>query len=96
MTAGVARKLRLKIPLATGRYASPAPADEGYGYFNPYLTWYNHEHYHSGIDYVPPDQAHRGLRDLIVAQRQEQKLAQYRRRREVNLKEVEVLFSKSG
>jgi len=29
--------------------------DEGYGYFNPYLAWYNQEHYHSGIAYVPPD-----------------------------------------
>ena len=67
--------------------------DEGYGYFNPYLTWYNQEHYHSGIAYVTPDQAHRGLKDRIVAQRQEQRLAQRRRRREVNLKEVEsVLF----
>ena len=67
--------------------------EEGYGYFNPYLTWYNQEHYHSGIAYVTPDQAHRGLKDRIVAQRQEQRLAQRRRRREVNLEEVEaVLF----
>ncbi|MDO9543483.1 MAG: integrase core domain-containing protein, partial [Kiritimatiellia bacterium] len=66
--------------------------ESGYGYFNPYLTWYNQEHYHSGINYVTPDQAHRGLMDRIVVQRQEQRLAQYRRRREVNLKEVEVLF----
>lgn len=66
--------------------------EEGYGYFNPYLTWYNQEHYHSGIDYVTPDQAHRGLRDRIIARRQEQRLAHVRRRREVNLKGIiEVL-----
>jgi putative transposase len=65
--------------------------EAGYGCFNPYLTWYNQEHYHSGINYVTPDQAHRGLMDRIVAQRQEQRLAQYRRRREVNLRAIDVL-----
>jgi len=71
-----------------GRFRDP---EDGYGYFNPYLTWYNQEHYHSGINYVPPDQAHRGFMDRIVAQRQEQRLAQCRRRREVNLNEIAVL-----
>lgn len=49
-------------------------ADE---YFNPYFQWYNEEHYHSGIDYVTPAQAHQGLREQIISER-EQKLNQQR------------------
>jgi putative transposase len=53
-------------------------------YFTRYFTWYDTEHYHSGIDYVTPEQAHRGLRPKIVAQRRINKLSQRRRRREEN------------
>jgi hypothetical protein len=56
-------------------------------YFNRYFTWYDTEHYHSGIDYVTPQQAHQGLRQKIVAQRRSKKLAQRRRRREENQKQ---------
>jgi putative transposase len=56
-------------------------------YFNRYFTWYDTEHYHSGIDYVTPQQAHQGLRQKIVAQRNSQKLSQRRRRREENQKQ---------
>jgi putative transposase len=56
-------------------------------YFNRYFTWYDTEHYHSGIDYVTPQQAHQGLRQKIVAQRRNNKLAQRRRRREENQKQ---------
>jgi putative transposase len=53
-------------------------------YFNPYFQWYNEEHYHSGIDYVTPAQAHQGLRDSIVSERK-QKLHQQRQwRKAVN------------
>lgn len=55
-------------------------------YFERYFTWYDTEHYHSGIDYVTPQQAHQGLRQKIVDQRQIQKLSQRRRRREENQK----------
>ena len=55
-------------------------------YFNRYFTWYDTEHYHSGIDYVTPQQAHQGLRQKIVAQRCSKKLAQRRRRRVENEK----------
>lgn len=48
------------------------------------LYWYNTEHYHSGIDYVTPEQAHQGLRQQIVEQRLVKKLSQRRRRREEN------------
>ena len=56
-------------------------------YFTRYFTWYDTEHYHSGIDYVTPQQAHQGLRETIVEQRQLKKLAQRRRRREENQKQ---------
>lgn len=55
-------------------------------YFSGYLTWYDTEHYHSGIDYVTPQQAHQGLRQKIVDQRRIRKLSQRRRRREENQK----------
>jgi len=55
-------------------------------YFSRYFTWYDTEHYHSGIDYVTPQQAHQGLRQKIVYQRQIKKLSQRRRRREENQK----------
>ncbi|MFT5494043.1 MAG: hypothetical protein ACI8V5_004444, partial [Limisphaerales bacterium] len=53
-------------------------------YFSRYFTWYDTEHYHSGIDYVTPDQAHQGLRPQIAEQRQDQKLSAQRRRRAEN------------
>ena len=53
-------------------------------YFSRYFTWYDKEHYHSGIDYVTPEQAHQGLRQKIVDQRHVKKLSQRRRRREEN------------
>ena len=39
-------------------------------YFGVYVPWYNNEHYHSGIDYVTPQQAHTGQRAAIVEERQ--------------------------
>ena len=56
-------------------------------YFQRYFTWYNTEHYHSGIGYVTPDQAHRGLMTEILEHRQLQKLSQRRRRWEANSRE---------
>jgi len=53
-------------------------------YFGRYFTWYDTEHYHSGIDYVTPQQAHQGLRQKIVENRRVKKLAQRSRRREEN------------
>jgi transposase InsO family protein len=60
--------------------------DQAREYFSRYFTWYDTEHYHSGIDYVTPQQAHDGLRPSIVEQRRVKKLAQRRRRREENQK----------
>ena len=64
-----------------GRFLDDAAART---YFSRYFTWYDTEHYHSGIDYVTPDQAHQGLRPQIVEQRQDQKLSAQRRRRAEN------------
>ena len=61
--------------------------DQAVAYFDRYFTWYDTEHYHSGIDYVTPQQAHQGLRQTIVEQRRVKKLAQRRRRREENQKQ---------
>lgn len=55
-------------------------------YFAKYFDWYNREHYHSGIDYVTPVQAHTGLRETIVARRLSQQRAQRLRRRLANQK----------
>ena len=53
-------------------------------YFQRFFAWYNSEHYHSGIDYVTPDQCHRGLRDQIVSQRRASLAKQRSLRKEVN------------
>lgn len=73
-----------RAPAYPGRFLDDAQARE---YFTRYFTWYDTEHYHSGIDYVTPQQAHDGLRPSIVAQRRVKQLAQRRRRREENQKQ---------
>jgi len=57
---------------------------EAMGYFERYFLWYNTEHLHSGINFVTPDQCHRGLRDQIVAERKKKLAAQQQLRKEVN------------
>ena len=73
-----------RAPEYPGRFLDDGQA---VAYFDRYFTWYDTEHYHSGIDYVTPQQAHQGLRQQIVTQRRNQKLAQRRRRREENQKQ---------
>ena len=58
--------------------------DHGIQYFDRYFPWYNTEHYHSGIDYVTPQQCHQGLRESIVAHRNQNLEKQRRLRKEVN------------
>ncbi len=53
-------------------------------YFSRFFVWYNTEHYHSGIDYVTPQQAHQGLREQIVARRKAQLEHQRERRKMKN------------
>jgi len=72
-----------RAPEYPGRFLDAAQARE---YFSRYFTWYDTEHYHSGIDYVTPQQAHDGLRPTILEHRRVKKLAQRNRRREENKK----------
>jgi putative transposase len=58
--------------------------EEAIAYFTRYFPWYNHEHLHSGIDYVTPEQCHNGLRESIVARRKEHFKQQQHLRKEVN------------
>jgi transposase InsO family protein len=53
-------------------------------YFDRFFLWYNTEHYHSGIDYVTPDQCHRGLKEKIVSERKAKRNRQQLFRKEVN------------
>jgi putative transposase len=68
-------------PLYPGRFLD---REEAVAYFTRYFPWYNDEHLHSGIDYVTPDECHRGLREAIVARRKEQFQKHQRLRKEVN------------
>lgn len=62
--------------------------DEAQEYFTSYFKWYNECHYHSGIDYVTPVQAHNGLRDKIVAQRRQKFKRQRQWRKQTNRKKL--------
>jgi putative transposase len=73
-----------RAPEYPGRFLDDGQA---VAYFERYFTWYDTEHYHSGIDYVTPPQAHDGLRWQIVDQRRAQKHSQRLRRREQNQKQ---------
>jgi len=68
-------------PQYPGRFLDREEAIE---YFTRYFPWYNHEHLHSGIDYVTPDQCHRGLREKIVTERKAKLHTQRLLRKEVN------------
>jgi len=69
--------------------------EEATKYFDRFFPWYNTEHYHSGIDYVTPDQCHRGLRDKIVSQRRANLANQRNLRKEVN-RSISVLTNYSA
>jgi transposase InsO family protein len=73
-----------RAPEYPGRFLDD---DQAKAYFSRYFTWYDTEHYHSGIDYVTPQQAHDGRRPSIVEQRRVKKLAQRHRRWEENQKQ---------
>jgi putative transposase len=70
-----------RAPEYPGRFRDDGEAT---AYFEKYFDWYNHRHYHSGIDYVTPAQAHQGLRASIVRRRSVQQQAQRQRRRAEN------------
>ena len=58
--------------------------DDARRYFDRFFPWYDTEHYHSGIDFVTPDQCHQGLRDKIVSERKAKLTNQRNFRKEVN------------
>jgi putative transposase len=68
-------------PQYPGRFLDCTEATK---YFDRFFAWYNTEHYHCGIDYVTPDQCHRGLKDIIVSQRKANLAHQRNLRKEVN------------
>jgi putative transposase len=72
-------------PVYPGRFLD---CDEASRYFNGFFPWYNTEHYHSGIDYVTPDQCHLGLREKIVSDRKTKLTNQQKVRKEVNRQEL--------
>ncbi len=57
---------------------------EANNYFDRFFTWYNHHHYHSGIDDVTPIQCHQGLKETIVAKRKTQQKNQQNLRKKAN------------
>jgi len=79
-------------PTYPGRFLDCAEATK---YFDRFFAWYNTEHYHCGIDYVTPDQCHRGLRDKIVSQRRAHLANQRNLRKEVN-RSISVLTNYSA
>lgn len=68
-------------PAYPGRFLD---RQEAANYFDRFFPWYNTEHYHSSIDYVTPEQCHRGIRETIVAHRKVRLNNQRRLRKEVN------------
>jgi putative transposase len=76
-----------RAPEYPGRFLDDAQA---VAYFQGYFDWYNHEHYHSAINYVTPQQAHEGLRGAIVQRRLSQHRAQRLRRRADNLQQQTI------
>lgn len=78
-------------PLYPGRFLDQKQAAH---YFDKYFLWYNTEHYHCGIDYVTPDQCHRGLKEIIVSTRRQKLLRQMLLRKEVNSSIIKIPFEK--
>ncbi len=66
---------------------------EAENYFAVFFTWYNQTHYHSGIDYVTPEQAHQGLREKIVEERKQQLEEQRQRRRRINQSKNQIALT---
>jgi len=69
--------------------------ENAYDYFVTFSAWHNKVHFHSGIDYVTPEQCHLGLRDQIVAHRKADPINQRLFRKEVNRQNQNVLTANS-
>jgi len=66
----------------------------GKSYFDQYFLWYNTKHFHSGIDYVTPEQCHQGLREAIVVRRRQKQQLQRAKRKEVNRARLSLNYCK--
>ena len=66
----------------------------GKSYFDQYFLWYNTKHFHSGIDYVTPEQCHQGLREAIVVRRRQKQQLQRAKRKEVNRARLSLNYYK--
>ncbi len=77
-------------PAYPGRFTGQQEAAD---YFDRYFPWYSTEHYHSRIDYVTPEQCHRGLRETIVVQRKARLNNQRQLRKEVNRSNKKALIA---
>ena len=77
-----------RAPAYPSRFLDRKQATE---YFDGYFPWYNTKHLHSGIDYVTPQQCHRGFRQQIVARRKADLDNQRRFRKEVNRQKQKAL-----
>jgi putative transposase len=82
-----------RAPEYPGRFLDKENAE---GYFGCYFPWYNTEHYHSGIDYVTPEQAHCGERERIVSERRRRLEQQRRWRKEVNRTKARASITNTG
>jgi putative transposase len=61
---------------------------EAVTYLTRYFHWYDTGHYHSGIDFVTPEQAYNGQRQAIIDERRAKAFSQSHRRREENQKKT--------
>jgi len=62
-------------PNYPGRFGS---LEDARAHFRRFFSWYEHEHYHSGIAYLTPHQVHYGFAEEVLERRQRVLLAAYK------------------
>lgn len=65
-----------------GRFSSLETAEE---YFDRFFYWYNHEHYHTSLNMITPNDYHLGKAKEILARRHMAKVRTLQQRRQYNL-----------
>ena len=73
-----------------GRFESEQAAR---AWARPFFNWYNHEHYHVGLNLMTPASVHYGYASTIVEQRNEVLMSAYQARPERFSKGVPVVPS---
>jgi hypothetical protein len=79
------------FPAYPERFASLSDAEQ---YFTKFFSWYNNEHYHTGIGMVTPVQRHTGQDIEIFKEREAIKKATLEVRRLANCKSPEAAVSR--